>query len=336
MEEVQMSKLHDIYECFGFFKGSKFILIKFIAFLLKVLFVKTDKKYIFLGKTVRKLTTITDEMVENYILQKYKDIYVKYENTTWNEGEEPSKKIIWTAWLQGFEDMPQVVQKCIKSVKKNAGNYEVKVITLKNIHEYININPKIESEFTKGNIKPAHFTDYIRMGLLKEYGGVWLDATLFMIKPLDDSIWRQKLQLWNTVYDVTNKKCEYIAIPFVEEFNNGFLVGKKGATFYQFALEITEKILLDKISKFDYFANFKAYFAGKNNITQLGKLWKDMPIINPYGLVSMQFWNKPINKRVVKIIENEESYFFKLTYKEKWVSSVNGKITTEEFIVENY
>lgn len=331
-----MSKLRNIYRCFGFLKGSKFVSIKFIAFLLKSLFVKTNKNYLFFAKNARRLTTVTDKMVENYIFKKYRSIYSKYEKFSWQEGKIPSKKYIWTAWLQGFEDMPQVVQKCIESFKKNAGDYEVKVITLNNIYEYIDINPKLKSEFMKGNIKPAHFTDYIRMKLLKEYGGVWLDATLFMVKPLDDNIWNPKLQLWNRVYDVTDEKSEYIAIPFVEEFNNGFLVGKKGATFYQFALEITEKVLLDKVSKFDYFANFKAYFAGKNNIKQLKILWENMPIINPYGLVSMQFWNKPINKQVKRITENKENYFFKLTYKEEWVPSVNGKITTEEFIVENY
>lgn len=336
MEETGVSRLCNIYDCFGVIEGNKFILIKLCALFLKKFFIKTNKKFLSLGKMARKLTTITDKMVEKYIFQEYEDIYKKYENMTWHEGEVPEEKIIWTAWLQGFNDMPQIVKKCIESLKKNSNGYEVKVITLKNIHEYIEVNPKIYSEFKKGNIKSAHFTDYIRMKLLRDYGGIWQDATHFMIKPLDNKIWNPKLLVWNKIYDVTDKKSEYIAIPFVEGFNNSFLVGKKGATFYEFALEITEKILLDKVIKFDYFANFKAYFAGKNNIAQLSTWWEDMPIINPYGMVGMQLWNKPVNEQIKKIIENKKNYFFKLTYKKEWVPTVNSKITTEEFIMENF
>lgn len=331
-----MSRLRDIYGCFGIIKANKFILIKISALFLKKLFIKTNQKILIFGKVARKLTTITDKMVEKYIFQEYEDIYKKYENMTWREGKIPEKKVIWTAWLQGYDNMPQIVKNCVESLKKNSNGYEVKVITLKNVHKYIDVNSEIYSEFERGNIKPAHFTDYIRMKLLREYGGVWQDATHFMVRPLDNKIWNPKLLVWNKIYDVTDKKSEYIAIPFVEEFNNSFLVAKKGSTFYEFALEITEKILLDKVIKFDYFANFKAYFAGKNNISQLKALWKDMPVINPFGMIGMQFWNKPLNERIKKIIENNENYFFKLTYKKELVPSVNGEMTTEEFIMENY
>ena len=34
-------------------------------------------------------------------------------------------------------------------------------------------------------MKPAHFTDIIRINLLERYGGLWLDATILLTEPLD-------------------------------------------------------------------------------------------------------------------------------------------------------
>ena len=105
-----MSRLRDIYGCFGIIKANKFILIKICALFLKKLFNKANKKILLFGKGARKLTTITDKMVENYIFQEYEDIYKKYGNMTWCEGKIPEEKVIWTAWLQGYDNMPQIVK----------------------------------------------------------------------------------------------------------------------------------------------------------------------------------------------------------------------------------
>lgn len=58
------------------------------------------------------------------------------------------------------------------------------------------------------------------------------------------------------------KKNAFLGIPFTKHFNNGFLVAKEGASFYDLASYITEKLVSDDILKLDYLANFKDYFAG--------------------------------------------------------------------------
>lgn len=94
-------------------------------------------------------------------------------------------KTIWRYWEQGWDKVPYVVQKCTESVKKYASDWNVIDLDKDNIENYIILPDffKIETDFpiqTK--------SDYIRCALLQKYGGVWLDATVFLNKKLSDFI----------------------------------------------------------------------------------------------------------------------------------------------------
>ena len=53
------------------------------------------------------------------------DLYDKY----------PDK--IWTCWLQGEEQAPPIVKKCLASIRRHSGGREVIVITEKNMWQYV-------------------------------------------------------------------------------------------------------------------------------------------------------------------------------------------------------
>ncbi|TGD18605.1 capsular polysaccharide synthesis protein [Levilactobacillus suantsaiihabitans] len=328
-----MRKIVVIFECFGVIKGIKYILVKTLGLVMR-LFFKVSGRRDWLARKLKRIAAVTDTMVEDYIYNKYKGIYDMYDSCVDN-GEIPVKKIIWTAWLQGEGDLPRAVQESFNSMIRNSGSYQVVVITLENVGNYLNVEESIIEKFRLGKLSAAHFTDYIRVCLLKEYGGIWLDATQYLIRPFSDTIWDEDLLLWNSVRDVTGKNL-YSSIPFVEKFNNSFLVGKKDGLFYQFAVDITEKILLDPIIEIDYFANFKGYFSGFKHITTLRDQWEQMGVINPYGLITRQTWNSQINERLKGIIHDPQNLFFMLTYKKQWRRSVKGKMTVQEYIVEEF
>lgn len=87
-------------------------------------------------------------------------------------------KIVWTCWLQGMEDAPYMVKKCVESQKKALQDYEHRVLTLENYHQWVEVPEYIEKKFRKGRIPRALFTDLLRLAVLKKYGGVWLDASV--------------------------------------------------------------------------------------------------------------------------------------------------------------
>ncbi|MCW3779559.1 capsular polysaccharide synthesis protein [Levilactobacillus namurensis] len=329
-----MKKVSIIIKCFGIVKGIKYISIKLIGLFLRMIFRLLGSKMDGFASVLKRVASKTDEMIEDYIYEKYKPIFYKYSKYR-EEGVVPSQKILWTVWLQGEANLPYAVSECIKSMKRNAGEYTVQVVSLENLNRYLDVDSSVIESFNEGHISAAHLSDYLRVMLLKRYGGVWLDATQYMVRPLPDDIWNFELLVWNKVRDITSRNM-YVAIPFVEKFNNGFLVGKRNSLFYSFAADITFELLSDPILKIDYFSNFKAYFAGVKRIPELKKQWSRMEPVNQYGLLTRQLWNKPITQNVANLIDKDENIFFVFTYKLVWKNSVNGVKTVQEYILESY
>lgn len=87
---------------------------------------------------------------------------------------------IWVCWWDGAEYAPELVRSCINSILKNADSHPVKIITRDNYRGYVNIPLEIIKKWEKGYIGAANFADILRCSLLYKYGGIWLDATIFM------------------------------------------------------------------------------------------------------------------------------------------------------------
>ncbi len=97
-------------------------------------------------------------------------------------------KNVWVCWLQGIEQAPEIVKKCFDSLKKHFIGWNVVLITEKNYQRYTNLPQYIISKFNRGNIIAAHFSDLLRLDLLSQHGGLWLDATVYCTGVLPDEI----------------------------------------------------------------------------------------------------------------------------------------------------
>lgn len=86
---------------------------------------------------------------------------------------------IWQCWLQGKENMPEIVNVCTNSVKKYHKE-DVIFLDNENISEYIELPKYIVNKHKKGFIQDAHYTDICRLMLLAKYGGCWVDSTVYL------------------------------------------------------------------------------------------------------------------------------------------------------------
>lgn len=89
-------------------------------------------------------------------------------------------KTIWVMWLQGIEKAPELVKKCCESIQKNKPDeFQMVLITLQNISDYVTLPDYIWERYERGIISATHLSDVIRVELLAVYGGCWIDATVF-------------------------------------------------------------------------------------------------------------------------------------------------------------
>ena len=91
-------------------------------------------------------------------------------------------KRVFIYWNSGFNNAPHLVQQCLKSWQYHNKNYDIVELDDSNLLEWIDIDQLIKDK----KITNISKSDIIRIFLLKKYGGIWVDATLFCVKPLDE------------------------------------------------------------------------------------------------------------------------------------------------------
>lgn len=90
-------------------------------------------------------------------------------------------KIIHYCWFGGKE-MPELMQKCIASWKQHLPDYELHLWNEQNFD--LDRFPYAREAYD--NKKYAFVSDVARLWALKEYGGIYLDTDVEVLRPLDD------------------------------------------------------------------------------------------------------------------------------------------------------
>ncbi len=95
---------------------------------------------------------------------------------------EDFPRIIWVFWAQGWDQAPQLVQRCIQSWITANPDWQVIVLDNTNLAEHCDI-PQTEEWWR--DLSRNHQSDLLRFKLLAERGGVWAAATTYCAIPLN-------------------------------------------------------------------------------------------------------------------------------------------------------
>lgn len=128
----------------------------------------------------------------NYLSKALQNVIQSYKDQSF-DGIYVENAPIWVCWWTGEESAPSLVKQCVKSIRKNAGTHPVHFISKNNYRKYVDIPDFILRKLESGQMCVAHFSDYLRFSLLQKYGGLWLDATMFVSQPLPKSYFERPL-----------------------------------------------------------------------------------------------------------------------------------------------
>ncbi len=151
----------------------------FIASLKASLTKKSTFRYEYKHRR-RRSNAFTDLNSKMPIIEKrVYPILQKYIDQSTDLSTAPIEKNIFVFWWDGFDYAPEIVKKCLFSVKKSYSDCRIIEISKHNYKEFTNINKQIEKGFINGKISVQTFSDILRFNLLKNNGGLWIDATIF-------------------------------------------------------------------------------------------------------------------------------------------------------------
>lgn len=94
-----------------------------------------------------------------------------------NENDRVVPKKIWMFW--DGDNLPHIVKICLESIYKHCGDYEINLLNSVNVKNYIDL-PELSQD-----VLIAQKADLIRLELLAAYGGIWIDASIFLNENFD-------------------------------------------------------------------------------------------------------------------------------------------------------
>ena len=92
-------------------------------------------------------------------------------------------KRIWTLWMQGVDSAPPLVRACIDSWRKLNPTWTVVALDESNLADWVQLEDVIDLSRTDLTVQKK--SALARLALLRRHGGVWVDATVYCLQPLD-------------------------------------------------------------------------------------------------------------------------------------------------------
>ena len=147
-------------------------------------------------------------------------------------------KIIHYCWF-GRGPLPELAQKCIASWKKYLPDYEIKEWNEDNFD--VNIIPYTAEAYQAK--KYAFVSDYARFWILYQYGGIYFDTDVEVIRPIDDIISKGNFMGFET-----DPKPQLKADASEASINPGLGIIKKMLDYYEGKHFVHEAVMRNQIT----------------------------------------------------------------------------------------
>lgn len=224
---------------------------------------------------------------------------------------------IWVCWWQGIDGAPDIVKKCVQSICISAAPYEVIILDDTNYKSYVSIPEWMEEKRNQGIITRTHFSDFLRLELLAEHGGIWLDSTFFAnqfnVKEIMDlPVWSIKRPGYGHLSVACGKFANY-------SFGCNFENRKAFAIIRDYLLEYwkTNDSMLDYL-----FLDYLIELALRHN-DYLKKVFDLIPDNNPQCDELQKVLGKKYDEKLWRKLK-ENTHLFKLSWKQEYPTSVDG------------
>ncbi len=277
-------------------------------------------------KSIKRL----NDSLDTYLKSNYDDIITKYQNCEIiNRTTIPIEKYpIWVFWWQGVDGMPKVVRRCYELISRN--NENVTLLTINNVREYIDIPKVIFDKVKTGEISYTHFSDILRLTLLSDKGGMWIDATCFNPYAIPEVA---KKQIFYSPHDCRKQK--KLAGNYMYWCDSGGWRSWNIGTniihnpLFAFCSELITALAVKEKCFPNYFMVDCMISYAYRNFYWAKKMIDNMPDFNTRcaDLFLLYFnTNRQYDEEEYKqLIKND--WIFKLTYKTVWLERIDGKPT---------
>ncbi|MBA7855923.1 capsular polysaccharide synthesis protein [Enterobacter sp. RHBSTW-00901] len=243
------------------------------------------------------------------------------------DAAEPAQsRIIWICWFQGLDSAPGLVKRCIASVQRNAPEAQVIILTDENIPDYLTLPEHIKSKYQAGLISKAQYSDIVRCSLLYQYGGIWMDATVFMTKPVPESFYENAFS--SLRFDSPENALSQ------GYWTAYFLAARKGNSLVKLVRDILYRYWQHHNSLIEYFLIDYSFLYARERYPQLRQVMDRQPVTGNNRFLIRQYISAKPDRAAMVVLNNDPVGIYKLSHKEQYRTSDNGQPTVYSQILD--
>jgi hypothetical protein len=129
----------------------------------------------------------------HYVERSWYAIFYPYDDANFNDNKltenvETLNKTIWILYFQGWENAPFLQKEVAKSWERHNPDWKIQYLDINNLKNFINDIDYIYN--TNKNISYQAKSDIVRLSLLKNHGGVWVDSTFLCMESLNNWVYK--------------------------------------------------------------------------------------------------------------------------------------------------
>lgn len=222
-----------------------------------------------------------------------------------HDSQKPGKETVFSIWFQGYEAAPEIVRKCLDSMKKMFGSNFI-LLDKTNYVNYVTLPPNIISKWEKGKIRDAHIADILRLELLRKFGGYWMDATDFVTGTIPDEI--KELPFFMYMADQERTVNMYV--------QNCFIHSDAGYPLVEMWLSVLYEYWKNEDLAVNYFFGQNLFRLLVTHNAEAKKLFEKMPKIDmsPTHVLWHKIGNHPFSEEEYQEMK-KNAFFQKCTHK---------------------
>lgn len=259
--------------------------------------------------------------VYNYLNDNYSDIAKKAHDYAF-ENKCNTAKTIWVCWFQGEDAMPELVKMCYNNLKKQIKDPDIKLIllTYENIDKYVDIPSIITEKYKNGSISNAHYSDILRIKLLRKHGGCWIDSTIFVTAEFKRNLFDHNFFTLKMPADKCPKE------PCLGLWSGFFLIAKNNLPLFCIIDECLDRYWQTHDEIIDYiFIDYLMLLAYHNN-SIVRSIMDSVPYNNEQVWLLWDNLEKPYDAKLFDEIRTK-GQFYKLSYQKKINKEIEGRET---------
>ncbi len=240
--------------------------------------------------------------------------------------ESMQSRLIWICWFQGLDSAPELVKRCIASVQRNSPDSQVIILTDENIPDYLTLPEHIKTKYHAGLISKVQYSDIVRCSLLYQYGGIWMDATVFMTKPVPETFFE------NTFSSLRFDSSE-------NALSQGywtayFLAAQKGSALVKMVRDILYRYWQHYDNLIEYFLIDYSFLYVRERYPQFRQVMNQQPVTGNNRFLIRQFISAQPDLAALTTLNEDPVGIYKLSHKEQYRISDNGQPTIYSQILD--